>query len=35
MSRSPIVRKVLKLLLSSPLIAVIESEGMANPEYVG
>jgi len=34
MSRSPIVRRVLKLLLSSPLIAVVESEGMANPEYV-
>jgi len=34
MSRSPIVLRVLKLLLSSPLIAVVESEGMANPEYV-
>ena len=34
MSRSAIVRRVLNLLLSSPLIAVVESEGMANPEYV-
>ena len=34
MSRSAIVRRVFNLLLSSPLIAVVESEGMANPEYV-
>jgi hypothetical protein len=34
MSGSAIVRRVLNLLLSSPLIAVVESEGMANPEYV-
>ena len=34
MSRSANVRRVLNLLLSSPLIAVAESEGMANPGYV-